>query len=232
MPIKRVSGRYLWRMKRRQQVREHELMERGKLPPDAGFFLRGRMKDIRVTWPDVSLRDDPTNVLSSPMKRKRIQRRRVSPSESRPGKRPPSVRRRADRVFAVLGYAKLTGDRELVGLYSTRELAQAVIEAQSKYLRLTLRIEEVVLDAYPSAEAWRKPRPQAVAVAEIEAHVARIVRESGNVDAFDAKAWVRSWLTRPLAALGGKQPRQLLQYKEGRRRLHEIIGRMQSGAYS
>lgn len=232
MRINRVSGRHLWRMKRQQQAREHELAGRGKLPPDAALLLRGRVKDVRITWPNVSLRDEPTKLLHEPMKQKRTQRRKLGLRGRRPGKRPLPLSRSAARVFIVLGYAKLTGDRELLGVYSTRELTQAVLEAQSRDLRMTLHIEECTLDAFPNIKPWRKPRPQAVAIAEIEAHVARIVRESGNPAAFDAKAWVRSWLSRPLAALGGKRPRQLLHDEKGRRKLHELIGRMQTGAYT
>lgn len=135
-------------------------------------------------------------------------------------------------LFAVFGYRRLTDDRELLGVYSTRQRAQALVDAQSSELRISMRIEEVRVDAHPEQKPWRKPRARALAIADLEAQVERIVRESGRGNAFDAKKWVRQWLSKPHVALGGKRPDELLKTEDGRRALHELLARMQSGAYS
>lgn len=135
-------------------------------------------------------------------------------------------------LFAVVCYRRLTDDSELLGVYSTRQRAQALVDAQSRELKISMRIEEVRIDAYPKHHPWRKPCARKLAIADLEAKVEGIVRESGRENAFDAKKRIRQWLSKPHAALGGKRPDELLKTEEGRRALHDLLARMQSGAYS
>lgn len=138
----------------------------------------------------------------------------------------------ATRLFAVFGFPRLTEDRQLLGVYSTRQRAQALVDVQRRELKITMRIEEIHVDTYPEQSPWRKPGPRRLAIADLEAQVATIVRESGRQKDFDARRWVRQWLSKPLAALGGRRPDELLKTKDGRRVLHELLARIQSGAYS
>jgi hypothetical protein len=135
------------------------------------------------------------------------------------------------KLFGVFGYPKLGVD-ELLGVYSTPERAQALIDAQLPELRMGMRVEEIVVDQDPDDEFWRKPNAASSAIAELEAQVARMVRESGRPEGFDAKQWLQEWLTLPQAALGGKRPDEFLGTEEGQRTLSDLLAREQSGAYS
>ena len=59
-----------------------------------------------------------------------------------------------------------------------------------------------------------------------------LVAESGDPTSFDAKAWLASWLGRPIPAFGGARPREFLGTEEGRQLVSQAITQMQSGAYA
>lgn len=75
-------------------------------------------------------------------------------------------------------------------------------------------------------------KPQARFLSELEQLVERIVCESGNMDGFNPRGWLKSWLARPTPALGGKRPNEFLRTDAGRIEVRLLIERMQSGAYS
>jgi hypothetical protein len=57
--VRVVSGKHLWAMKRKAQVRDHELAARGEVPPAAMLLLRPeRLQGALVEWPDASPIDD------------------------------------------------------------------------------------------------------------------------------------------------------------------------------
>ena len=58
-----------------------------------------------------------------------------------------------------------------------------------------------------------------------------MVLESGNPDGFSAAVWTARWLERPLPALGGQKPAQLMSTRAGQAHISTIIARMQSGVY-
>lgn len=62
--------------------------------------------------------------------------------------------------------------------------------------------------------------------------VERIVRESGNAEAFDAAAWVARWLERPVPALGGAKPGELMDTTEGQGIVSNLLQRVQHGVFS
>ncbi|AKJ28349.1 antitoxin Xre-like helix-turn-helix domain-containing protein [Caldimonas brevitalea] len=62
--------------------------------------------------------------------------------------------------------------------------------------------------------------------------VQAMVEESGNPEGFNAAEWVAGWLERPLPALGGQRPAELMDTPEGQGIVAQLIARMQSGAYS
>jgi uncharacterized protein (DUF2384 family) len=74
--------------------------------------------------------------------------------------------------------------------------------------------------------------PDPNAVSALATLVERIVVESGDPLGFDALAWTRRWLDRPLPALGGARPADYMATPEGRALVEALILRMQSGAYS
>lgn len=59
-----------------------------------------------------------------------------------------------------------------------------------------------------------------------------IVNESGSAEGFDAPKWVAAWLDRPVAALDGRRPGDLMDTAEGRELVSNLLARMQSGAYA
>jgi len=69
-------------------------------------------------------------------------------------------------------------------------------------------------------------------VAKLIGQVQAMVEDSGDPDGFDAKTWLSAWLSRPLRALGGVRPLDLLDTMEGQALVSTTLARMQSGAYA
>lgn len=69
-------------------------------------------------------------------------------------------------------------------------------------------------------------------IARLVGQVSTVVQESGNPEGFDAAKWVAAWLDRPLQALGGKRPAELMDTADGRGIVSDLVARMQSGAYA
>jgi uncharacterized protein (DUF2384 family) len=69
-------------------------------------------------------------------------------------------------------------------------------------------------------------------IAALIAQVQAMIEESGNPEGFDAAMWVARWLDKPLPALGGQSPAELMDTPDGRALVSNIVARMQSGAYS
>jgi uncharacterized protein (DUF2384 family) len=59
-----------------------------------------------------------------------------------------------------------------------------------------------------------------------------MVDESGDPAGFNAPVWLAAWLERPLRALGGRRPAELMDTPEGQSIVSDVVARMQSGAYS
>ena len=68
-------------------------------------------------------------------------------------------------------------------------------------------------------------------IACLIAHVQTMVKESGNPEGFDAAKWVDRWIDRPLPALGGQRPAELMDTPDGRALVSNIVACMQSGTY-
>ena len=71
-----------------------------------------------------------------------------------------------------------------------------------------------------------------VGVARLVGQVEQMVRESGVLEGFDAARWVAAWLERPVPALGGARPGDLMDTAEGREIVSSLVAQMQSGAYA
>jgi putative toxin-antitoxin system antitoxin component (TIGR02293 family) len=69
-------------------------------------------------------------------------------------------------------------------------------------------------------------------MARLVGQVQAMVEESGEPAGFDAAGWLASWLDRPLSALGGQRPAELMDTAEGQGLVSQLVARMQSGAYS
>ncbi|HXT78183.1 MAG TPA: antitoxin Xre/MbcA/ParS toxin-binding domain-containing protein [Acetobacteraceae bacterium] len=59
-----------------------------------------------------------------------------------------------------------------------------------------------------------------------------MVRESGNLEGFDASAWLSTWMSAPVPALGGARPLDLMDTMTGQALVSQMLAQMQSGAYA
>jgi putative toxin-antitoxin system antitoxin component (TIGR02293 family) len=101
-------------------------------------------------------------------------------------------------------------------LYSTIGLARATVNRKVR--------EQQVLSQDESERV--------LGIARLVGQVDQIVRESGNLEGFDAAKWVATWLDQPQRALGGKRPAEMMDTADGRGIVTDLIARMQSGAYA
>ena len=62
--------------------------------------------------------------------------------------------------------------------------------------------------------------------------VQQLIRESGDIQNFDARNWLRTWLQAPVPALGWSTPLEVLDRPGGFDRVRTLLLRIQSGAYS
>ena len=74
-------------------------------------------------------------------------------------------------------------------------------------------------------------KARASGIASLIAQVQVMVEDSGNLEGFDAEKWVGRWIDRPLPALGGQRPAELMDTPDGRALVSNIVACMQSGAY-
>jgi putative toxin-antitoxin system antitoxin component (TIGR02293 family) len=69
-------------------------------------------------------------------------------------------------------------------------------------------------------------------LARLVGQVQAMVEESGEPEGFNAGEWVARWLERPLPALDGRRPAELMDTAEGQSLVSTLVARMQSGAVS
>ena len=69
-------------------------------------------------------------------------------------------------------------------------------------------------------------------MASLIGQVHTMVCESGHPEGFNAAEWVARWIDRPLPALGGLRPAELMDTFDGQALVSSMVARMQSGAYS
>ena len=59
-----------------------------------------------------------------------------------------------------------------------------------------------------------------------------LIEESGDPSGFNAAEWMAQWLARPVGALGGRRPGELMDTAEGQALVSNLLNRAVSGAYS
>ena len=69
-------------------------------------------------------------------------------------------------------------------------------------------------------------------MASLVGQVQSLVAESGQVQGFDAGAWVSHWLEQAVPALGGRRPAELMDTSEGQAIVSRLVAQLQSGAYA
>ena len=93
--------------------------------------------------------------------------------------------------------------------------------------RETIRRRTLKDEALSTEESSR-----VLGIGRLIGQVQAIVEASGNPEGFDAAAWVGNWLDRPLPALGGQRPAELMDTAEGQAVVASMILRSQGGAYA
>ena len=68
-------------------------------------------------------------------------------------------------------------------------------------------------------------------MASLIGQVHTMICESGNPEGFNAAEWVARWIDRPLPALGGLRPAELMDTFHGQTLVSSMGARMQSGGY-
>lgn len=68
-------------------------------------------------------------------------------------------------------------------------------------------------------------------IARLVGQAQDLVQESGGPAEFDAGRWVGDWLEKPLPALDGKSPGELMDTVDGRALVSDLLAQQQSGAY-
>lgn len=76
-----------------------------------------------------------------------------------------------------------------------------------------------------------KLRRKELAIDSLAAQVRKMVEESGDATGFDAREWVLNWLERPLPALGGQRPAEILSSDDGPEVLALILAKAQAGTF-
>jgi putative toxin-antitoxin system antitoxin component (TIGR02293 family) len=101
-------------------------------------------------------------------------------------------------------------------LISTLGLARATIDRKAR--------ENKPLSSDESARV--------LGMVRLVGQVQAMVEESGNPEHFNAAEWVAQWLDRPLPALNGQRPGELMDTSDGQALVSNLMARLQSGAYA
>jgi len=71
-----------------------------------------------------------------------------------------------------------------------------------------------------------------MAIDTLVTQVQKMVAESGDATGFDAREWLLNWLERPLPALGGQRPAELLSSEDGPEVLSTLLAQLRGGVFS
>lgn len=100
------------------------------------------------------------------------------------------------------------------------------------YLTIGLPRATVERKARESTPLSAEESSRVLGLGHLVGQVQRMVEQSGQPEGFDAAAWVAHWLDRPVAALGGMRPAELMDTGDGQRIVSNLLSRAQSGAFS
>lgn len=75
-------------------------------------------------------------------------------------------------------------------------------------------------------------RERRAGLAKLIGQVELIVKESGELERFDAAQWFSSWIAQPALALGGRKPAEFMDTSEGREVVSKLLAQMQSSAFA
>lgn len=100
------------------------------------------------------------------------------------------------------------------------------------YLTLALPRATIERKARESRPLSPDESARVLGLGRMVGQVQRMVEESGDPAGFDAGAWLALWLDKPLPALDGMRPAELMDTTEGQALVGNLLSRIQTGAYS
>ena len=74
-------------------------------------------------------------------------------------------------------------------------------------------------------------RSRVLGTASLVGQVHTVICESCNPEGFNATEWVARWIDRPVPALGGLRPAELMDTFDGQALVSSMVARMQRGVY-
>jgi putative toxin-antitoxin system antitoxin component (TIGR02293 family) len=170
-----------------------------------------------------------------------------APSPSTKARRPAARVYAKDAVWGPL----LGGKRSLGALHNLAPIARIAMVREgvpAAVVRVVAEDMSIARDklyamlGLPRATIERKLRhgqrlgpdesERVIGIARLIGQVREIVTGSGEPADFDAARWVAGWLSRPLPALGGRQPSAFMDTAEGREIVASLIAQTQSAAYA
>jgi len=110
--------------------------------------------------------------------------------------------------------------------------ARMGMSKEKLYFTLGLPRATVERKARESKPLSPEESSRVLGIGHLVGQVERMLAESGQAEGFDAAAWVARWIERPVPALGGMRPAELMDTAEGQSIVSNLLSRLQSGAYS
>ena len=108
------------------------------------------------------------------------------------------------------------------------------MEMPQRQLVLTLGLASATISRKSRGRRPLSPddSSKVLGMARLVGQVQTMVDESGLSEEFDAATWVAQWLDKPLPALAGRRPAELMDTPEGQSLVSNLVARFQTGAYA
>ena len=111
-------------------------------------------------------------------------------------------------------------------------LGQLRVPQREALTALQIPVATVNRKAKTNAHLSAAESERVLGVGRLLGQLQTMIRESGNLDGFDASAWLSAWMSAPVPALGGARPLDLMDTMTGQALVSQVIAQMQSGAYA
>ena len=165
----------------------------------------------------------------------RRQQATVKPTVAPPRSRPSAFSKfwSFDEIYDFNAMQRVEAIKQ--GLPATLPGDMALLMGMSKerlYVTLGLPRATVERKARESKPLSPDESSRVLGIGHLVGQVQRMVEESGQPEGFDAAAWVARWLEKPVPALDGMRPAELMDTTEGQGIVSNLLSRTQSGAYS
>ena len=130
----------------------------------------------------------------------------------------------AERIAMIRGGVRATEAKRL--------LAHLAIGQGAGLKALNLSTATINKKAKQNQTLSPSESERVIGCAKLVGQVEAMVRESGDVEGFDAAAWMARWLTEPLPAFGGTRPIDLMDTMEGQGLVSAALAKLESGSYA